>query len=156
MQAQSPAFDLRNLNNFGEPHTPSELSRSSELRASQDSRHSPRHDMHHSPHHDLGTNEYQEIRVESSEKLALHNDKEHAPSGLDVRYLIIAYGGLALALLLFIPKIWLSSSIYYISRDISKLQTQSDLLKEENRRLQNERENLRYQYLKAQANPQGA
>lgn len=100
-------------------------------------------------------NEYQEIRVDSSEKSLLH-DEEHTQSGLSVRYLIIAYAGFFLALLAFVPKIWLSSSIYYVSRDINKLQTQSDLLKEENRRLQNERENLRYQYLKAQIPQQGA
>lgn len=93
-------------------------------------------------------NEYQEIRVDSSEKSLLHD--EEIQSGLSVRYLIVAYAGFFLALLAFVPKIWLSSSIYYVSRDINKLQTQSDLLKEENRRLQNERENLRYQYLKAQ------
>ncbi|WP_407380785.1 hypothetical protein [Helicobacter sp.] len=98
-------------------------------------------------------NEYQEIRVDSSEKSLLHD--EEIQSGLSVRYLIVAYAGFFLALLAFVPKIWLSSSIYYVSRDINKLQTQSDLLKEENRRLQNERENLRYQYLKAQITSQG-
>lgn len=98
-------------------------------------------------------NEYQEIRVDSSEKSLLHD--EEIQSGLSVRYLIVVYAGFFLALLAFVPKIWLSSSIYYVSRDINKLQTQSDLLKEENRRLQNERENLRYQYLKAQITSQG-
>lgn len=98
-------------------------------------------------------NEYQEIRVDSSEKSLLHD--EEIQSGLSVRYLIVAYAGFFLALLAFVPKIWLSSSIYYVSRDINNLQTQSDLLKEENRRLQNERENLRYQYLKAQITSQG-
>lgn len=98
-------------------------------------------------------NEYQEIRVDSSEKSLLHD--EEIQSGLSVRYLVVAYAGFFLALLAFVPKIWLSSSIYYVSRDINKLQTQSDLLKEENRRLQNERENLRYQYLKAQITSQG-
>ncbi|WP_299328123.1 hypothetical protein [uncultured Helicobacter sp.] len=98
-------------------------------------------------------NEYQEIRVDSSEKSLLHD--EETQSGLSVRYLVVAYAGFFLALLAFVPKIWLSSSIYYVSRDINKLQTQSDLLKEENRRLQNERENLRYQYLKAQITSQG-
>lgn len=96
-------------------------------------------------HNDL----YQDIRVGSSEKSALYDDEP--ASGLHIRYLIIVYGGLFLALLICMPKIWLSSSIYYISRDINKLQTQSDLLKEENKRLQNERESLRYQYLKTQS-----
>lgn len=97
-------------------------------------------------------------RVESSEKEALNeilsqeSTKDESPSGLKVSYLIAAYGALFAALLVCVPKIWLSSSIYYTSRDITKLQTQSDLLKEENKRLKNEREALRYQYLSIQAN----
>ncbi|OBV29730.1 hypothetical protein BKN38_06450 [Helicobacter sp. CLO-3] len=97
-------------------------------------------------------------RVESSEKEALNeilsqeSTKDEPPSGLKVSYLIAAYGALFAALLVCVPKIWLSSSIYYTSRDITKLQTQSDLLKEENKRLKNEREALRYQYLSIQAN----
>lgn len=94
---------------------------------------------------------YRDIRVETSEKAALY--EEEPTSGLHIRYLILIYSALFLALLISMPKIWLSSSIYYISRDINKLQTQSDLLKEEHRRLQNERESLRYQYLKTQSTP---
>lgn len=96
-------------------------------------------------------NSYGDIRVETSEKAALY--EEEPASGLHIRYLILLYSALFLALFISMPKIWLSSSIYYISRDINKLQTQSDLLKEEHKRLQNERESLRYQYLKTQSTP---
>ncbi len=92
----------------------------------------------------------QEIRIRTDEKEGLHNEERR--SGLDVWYLIVVYIGLLAVLLICVPKIWLSNSIYYISRDINKLQTQSDLLKEENKRLQNEREILRYQYLNTQIN----
>lgn len=79
---------------------------------------------------------------------------EQKDEGLNVRYLIYAYIGLSLFLLVCMPKVWLSSTIYYTSRDINKLQTQRDLLQEENKRLQNEREKLRYQYLKLNSQPQ--
>lgn len=79
---------------------------------------------------------------------------EQKDEGLNVRYLIYAYIGLSLFLLVCMPKVWLSSAIYYTSRDINKLQTQRDLLQEENKRLQNEREKLRYQYLKLNSQPQ--
>lgn len=92
----------------------------------------------------------QEIRIRTDEKEGLYNEERR--SGLDVWYLIVVYIGLLAVLLICVPKIWLSNSIYYISRDINKLQTQSDLLKEENKRLQNEREILRYQYLNTQIN----
>ena len=92
----------------------------------------------------------QEIRIRTDEKEGLHNEERR--SGIDVWYLIVVYIGLLAVLLICVPKIWLSNSIYYISRDINKLQTQSDLLKEENKRLQNEREILRYQYLNTQIN----
>lgn len=79
---------------------------------------------------------------------------EQKDEGLNVRYLIYVYIGLSLFLLVCMPKVWLSSAIYYTSRDINKLQTQRDLLQEENKRLQNEREKLRYQYLKLNSQPQ--
>ena len=87
---------------------------------------------------------------ERDEIFALEQEDE----GLNVRYLIYAYIGLSLFLLVCMPKVWLSSTIYYTSRDINKLQTQRDLLQEENKRLQNEREKLRYQYLKLNSQPQ--
>lgn len=94
-----------------------------------------------------------EVRIDTQERDALFA-LEQAEEGLNVRYLIYAYLGLFVFLFVCMPKVWLSSAIYYTSRDINKLQTQRDLLKEENKRLQNEREKLRYQYLKLNSKSQ--
>lgn len=94
-----------------------------------------------------------EVRIDTQERDELFA-LEQVEEGLNVRYLIYAYLGLFLFLLVCMPKVWLSSAIYYTSRDINKLQTQRDLLKEENKRLQSEREKLRYQYLKLNSTSQ--
>ncbi len=87
-------------------------------------------------------------RVDAQEKanLWIDMDNEALKKGLSIHHLGVAYGILCLVVLICLPKIYLNSSIYYYSRDINKLQTQSDLLKEENRRLQNELESLRYKH----------
>ncbi|MGX2971425.1 hypothetical protein [Helicobacter sp. T3_23-1059] len=96
-----------------------------------------------------------EVRINQNERDELFAiETIQKDEGLNVRYLIYAYLGLGALLLMCMPKIWLSSAIYYTSRDINKLQTQRDLLQEENKRLQNEREKLKYQYLKLNSQPQ--
>ncbi|MGX3044498.1 hypothetical protein [Helicobacter sp. T3_23-1056] len=96
-----------------------------------------------------------EVRINQNERDELFAiEAIPKDEGLNVRYLIYAYLGLGTLLLICMPKIWLSSAIYYTSRDINKLQTQRDLLQEENKRLQNEREKLKYQYLKLNSQPQ--
>ncbi len=88
-------------------------------------------------------------RIDTQEKdeLWADLDEQALHKGLNTRYLVVAYGVLCIVLLICVPRIYLSNSIYYYSRDINKLQTQSDLLKEENKRLQNELESLRYKHL---------
>lgn len=54
---------------------------------------------------------------------------------------------LLIALILCVPKIYLSSHIYYLSKDIASLQTQRDILLDENDSLKHEVENLRYTYM---------
>ncbi|MCX2717177.1 hypothetical protein OQH61_05440 [Helicobacter sp. MIT 21-1697] len=46
-----------------------------------------------------------------------------------------------------VPKIYLSSHIYYLSKDIANLQAQYAMLTDENRRLKHDVENLRYKFL---------
>ena len=50
-------------------------------------------------------------------------------------------------LFLCVPKIYLSNTIYYLSKDIVSLQTQHDILLDENKRLKHEIETLRYRFL---------
>ena len=54
--------------------------------------------------------------------------------------LIIVYIALVLSLVVFMPKIYLRNNIYYISKEINKLQTQYISLKEERKFLQQQHE----------------
>lgn len=57
---------------------------------------------------------------------------------------IIVFSLLALALTLFFPKIYLSNNIYYTSKDINKLYAHYTSLKEENRFLQQQLEDMKF------------
>ena len=46
-----------------------------------------------------------------------------------------------------VPKIYLTHNIYYLSKDIINLQTQYDILLDENKRLKHELEGMRYEFL---------
>jgi len=54
--------------------------------------------------------------------------------------LFIVLSALAISLTIFIPKIYLRNNIYYVSKDINKLNTQYISLKEENRFLKQQLE----------------
>lgn len=84
-------------------------------------------------------------RIDEKEKEELFFDD--AKKGLDINALFWAYVILIFSLVVVLPKIYLASNIYYVSRDISKLQTQENLLKEENNRLERDLEDVRFKYL---------
>ncbi|PAF42867.1 hypothetical protein [Helicobacter sp. 11S02596-1] len=85
-------------------------------------------------------------RIDEGEKEELLSE-EHRGKGLGVNALFGAYMVLIFSLVILLPKIYLASNIYYVSRDIAKLQTQENLLKEENHRLERELEDVRFKYL---------
>jgi len=58
--------------------------------------------------------------------------------------LIIAFSLLAIALLLYIPKIYLTNNIYYVSKDVNKLYAHYISLKEENRFLAQQLEDMKF------------
>lgn len=87
--------------------------------------------------------EFQRINEEEKEELFFDEEKK----GLDITSLFWAYVILVFSLFIVLPKIYLASNIYYVSRDISKLQTQENLLKEENNRLERDLEDVRFKYL---------
>ncbi|TLD80942.1 hypothetical protein LS68_005580 [Helicobacter sp. MIT 05-5293] len=94
--------------------------------------------------------EYQDIidnRVSEEEKQDLYAQESSTYSGLNAHNLWVALGILAGILFFSVPKIYLSSTIYYKSREISSLQTQYDMLLDENKRLKHELEDLRYEFL---------
>ena len=53
-------------------------------------------------------------------------------------------GTLSIALTIFIPKIYLRNNIYYVSKDINKLNTQYISLKEENKFLKQQHEDAQF------------
>ena len=59
---------------------------------------------------------------------------------INTKPLIIIYLLFIVSLVIFFPKIYLRNKIYYISRDINKLNTQYISLKEENRFLKQQLE----------------
>ena len=52
---------------------------------------------------------------------------------LNVRYLLTVLFSIILAGTLIFPKIYIQQQIYFISRDITKLKSEYDILKEENK-----------------------
>lgn len=87
--------------------------------------------------------EFQRIDEKEKEELFFEDEKK----GLDINALFWAYVILIFSLVIVLPKIYLASNIYYVSRDISKLKTQENLLKEENNRLERDLEDVRFKYL---------
>lgn len=68
-------------------------------------------------------------------------------TNLNLKNLLTIFGILFLVLALFVPKIYIRSNIYYISRDILQLQTQANALLEENKHLKKQLEDLKFRYL---------
>ena len=63
---------------------------------------------------------------------------------LDLTYLFFLLSGLVLTLGILFPKIYLTQQIYFKSRDISKLKSEYDTLKEENKVIGASVEAIRY------------
>lgn len=58
--------------------------------------------------------------------------------------IILVFSTLALCLTLFFPRIYLTNNIYYVSKDINKLYAHYTSLKEENRFLQQQLEDMKF------------
>ena len=71
-------------------------------------------------------------------------DKPKKEQNLDFRTLVLAYAALFIALALFLPKIYITNQIYYISREIGDLSGKRDVLLEENRELRLKLERMKY------------
>ncbi|PAF45564.1 hypothetical protein [Helicobacter sp. 11S02629-2] len=67
--------------------------------------------------------------------------------GLGKNSLIASLAILIIILILFAPKVYLANNIYYASRDISRLQTQKQLLAEAKHKLTLELEQLKIKHL---------
>ncbi len=79
------------------------------------------------------------------EDLLNEYDKEQQKErNLSFKTLVTAYLAMFLALVIFLPNIYVKNEIYYISRDINKLYGQYEILKEENRTLKLRIELIRF------------
>lgn len=81
---------------------------------------------------------------DKSELLEDYDAEQKVEKNLDFRFLLLVYMVMFVAFLLILPKIYIKNQIYYMSRDISKLYSEYSILKEENRVLKQNLENIRF------------
>ncbi|PLY15593.1 hypothetical protein CVO_05855 [Sulfurimonas sp. CVO] len=63
---------------------------------------------------------------------------------VDANYLLYVLLSIVFVCVILFPKIYIQQQIYFISRDISKLKSEYDTLKEENRLIKGSVESIRY------------
>ncbi|KEA46351.1 hypothetical protein [Campylobacter mucosalis] len=81
---------------------------------------------------------------EKQDLLELHDKEQEREENLSIKSLFIALLALCIGLCVFLPKIYIANQIYYISREITEISNQRDVLLEENRALKTKLENLKY------------
>ena len=81
---------------------------------------------------------------DKNELLEEYDAEGRVEKNLDFRFLMLVYMVIFVAFLLILPKIYIKNQIYYMSRDISKLYGEYSILKEENRVLKQNLENIRF------------
>lgn len=81
---------------------------------------------------------------DKNELLEQYDEEQRIERNLDFRFLVLVYMVMFVAFLLILPKIYIKNQIYYMSRDINKLYGEYSILKEENRVLKQNLENMRF------------
>lgn len=100
------------------------------------------------PPHTKPQNYIDDTRVEDDEKeMLVSYMADGYTEGLGVKEIRLAFIILFVILILFVPKIYLTSTIYYLSKEITSLQAQHNILLEENKHLKHDVEDLRYEFL---------
>jgi len=89
----------------------------------------------------LSSHDEKEQLLEEYER---HQKKE---ANLEPKLLLMMFALLFLAIALVAPKIYLRNNIYFVSKDIYKLQTEKDSLEEEHRKLKRELEDMKFRHL---------
>lgn len=74
-----------------------------------------------------------------------HSKATQDEKNLGKNQLLFAALCLFFAVVVFVPKVYITSNIYYLSRDIAILRTQESVLSEENKELNKKLENMRFQ-----------
>lgn len=87
---------------------------------------------------------------QNSARNELLNDfdiEQNRPKDISFKTLLLVFTCVFLALLILLPKVYISNQIYYNSKDINKMYHKYTALKEERSFLKRELEKLRYQTL---------
>ncbi|ACZ12441.1 hypothetical protein [Sulfurospirillum deleyianum] len=81
---------------------------------------------------------------DKNELLEQYDAEQKIEKNLDFRFLLLIYLVMGVGFLVILPKIYIKNQIYYMSRDINKLYGEYSILKEENRILKQNLENMRF------------
>lgn len=81
---------------------------------------------------------------DKNQLLDQYDAEQKVEKNIDFRFLLLVYMVMFVAFLLILPKIYIKNQIYYMSRDINKLYGEYSILKEENRVLKQNLENIRF------------
>ncbi len=81
---------------------------------------------------------------DKNELLEQYDAEQKVEKNLDFRFLLLVYLVMGVGFLVILPKIYIKNQIYYMSRDINKLYGEYSILKEENRILKQNLENMRF------------
>ncbi len=81
---------------------------------------------------------------DKNELLEQYDAEQKVEKNLDFRFLLLVYMVMFVAFLVILPRIYIKNQIYYMSRDINKLYGEYSILKEENRVLKQNLENIRF------------
>ena len=81
---------------------------------------------------------------DKNQLLDQYDAEQRVEKNLDFRFLLLVYMVIGVAFLLILPRIYIKNQIYYMSRDINKLYGEYSILKEENRVLKQNLENIRF------------
>lgn len=102
------------------------------------------------PFADKNDDELPEIRLDKdgmyvkTTLLQGHEDALNKSANLGLNQLLFAALCIGVALIACVPKVYITSNIYYLSRDIATLRTQESVLSEENKDLNKKLETLRF------------
>lgn len=81
---------------------------------------------------------------DKNDLLEQYDAEQKIERNLDFRFLLLVYMVMFVAFLVILPRIYIKNQIYYMSRDINKLYGEYSILKEENRVLKQNLENIRF------------
>ncbi len=96
----------------------------------------------------LGSLKLTNHKIDARDELLNDFDVEqNRPKDISFKTLLLVFSCVFLALLILLPKVYISNQIYYNSKDINKMYHKYTALKEERAHLKRELERLRYQTL---------